>query len=137
MFPDRDPFENFDRTVRRMFENIQNFSVRGKESIPSAMNTYVDQSVSYEEGELSVVMDLPGVEKDDIDATVKKHNNRQWLLVEARSESGSMSRVFRQQIALKEKVDAELADTEYNNGVLTIKFPIIENNGYEGTRLDI
>lgn len=137
MFPGRNPFENFDRTVRRMFERSPNFSVRRETGMPSAMDTYVDQSVDREDGILSVVMDLPGVGKEDIDATVKQHNRRQWLIVEAQSDQESLNRVFRQQVALREEVDAELADTEYNNGVLTIEFPVVKSDDDQGTTIEI
>ena len=137
MFGDKDPSDDFDRIVRRMLENMPNFSVRGGRGARNTMNTYVDQSVDAKRGQLSVVMDLPGVKKEDIKANVREKGNRLWLMVEARSINGDINRSFRQQISLKRRVDPELADTEYNNGVLTIEFPLVNDKDGRGTDIEI
>jgi HSP20 family molecular chaperone IbpA len=136
MFPDRDPFDRFDR-IRRMFESMPNLSAGDTGRHPTMMSTYVDQSIDENEGVLTVVMDIPGVGKDDIDANVKSHRNRQWLIVEADRETQNTTRQFRQQIALRRRVDPELADSEYNNGVLTVKFPLLdEEDGGVGIEIE-
>lgn len=132
MTPDRNPFDRFDR-IRRMIENLSEGSVGGQ----SMMNTYVDQSVSEEDGTLTVVMDIPGVSEEDIEAKVQEHRNRQWLTVQATRSTANGTRRVRQQFALKRRVDAELADSKYNNGVLTVEFPLIEGSGDEGVQIDI
>lgn len=132
MTPDRNPFDRFDR-IRRMIRNLSEGSVGGQ----SMINTYVDQSVDEENGVLTVVMDIPGVSEEDIEAKVQEHRNRQWLTVQATRSTENGARRFRQQFALKRRVDAELADSEYNNGVLTVEFPLVEASGDEGVEIDI
>lgn len=127
MNPSRDPFDRFDR-IRRMIENMPNFAADPRSGNQSMMNTYVDQSVDKQRGVLSVVMDIPGVSEDDISAKVYEEHGRQWITIEASRQTDNTMRRFRQQIPLGRKVDAELADSEYNNGVLTVEFPLVDED---------
>lgn len=136
MSPKRNPFDRFNR-IRRMIERMNSFSEQPARSPSSMMRTYVDQSVDESQGLLTVVMDIPGTSEDEIDARVKEHQNRQWLTVQASRETPNGTRTFKQQLALKRRVDAELADSEYNNGVLTVEFPLIQGSGDEGVQIDI
>jgi HSP20 family molecular chaperone IbpA len=135
MFPDRDPFDEFDE-IKRMFENMSNSSDNnlGRSDI---LNTYVDQSVDIDEGILTVVMDIPSVSKDNIKATVNEQGNQQWLMVEVNQNVENTTRKSRQKVALKQRVDPELADSEYNNGVLTVKFPLLDENNDSGVGIEI
>lgn len=128
MFP-RTPFGPFDSTVRRMIDSMS--SPRGAYSRSS-----VDQSVDEQNQTLKVTMDIQGVRKDDIDLSVDEKSGRKHLRLQVSSETEDTSRYYRQEIPLKAPVDEDLAEAEYNNGVLTVRFPILEDDS-SGTSISI
>jgi HSP20 family molecular chaperone IbpA len=80
-----------------------------------------------EEG-LTVVADLPGVEKENVDVRVEKG----VLTLNARTSNGFIQeplhrewtlRNYFRQFALSEEVDQEKIEAEMKHGVLTIKLP--------------
>ena len=133
MNPRRDPFDR----IREMIENMPNLAANPTDGSASMMNTYVDQSVDEENGILSVVMDIPGVSKDDISAEVYRERGRHWLAVQASRQTDNTMRKFSQQIPLSHKVDAELATSECNNGVLTVEFPILDDKDSGGVSIQV
>ncbi|QQG48965.1 MAG: Hsp20/alpha crystallin family protein [archaeon] len=88
-----------------------------------------EQILDQEKGLLRLVLDMPGVEKEDIslDATEEK------AMVTAEREG----RKYKAEITLKARVMAESGKAEYKNGVLEILFSLKDkdNKGYK--RLDI
>lgn len=128
MFP-KTPFGPFDSTVRRIVDSMSN--PRG-----AYAGSSVDQSVDDKNQTLEVTMDIPGVKKDDIDLSVDEKSGRKHLIMQVFSETEDTSRHYRQEIPLKAPVDEGLAEAAYNNGVLTVKFPILEDDN-SGTSISI
>lgn len=131
MSPKRNPFDR----IREIIENMPN-SPAGGFGERSTTNNFVEQSVDSEKGVLSVVMDIPGASEEDIEATVAERGNRQFLVVTAETQTESMRRKYREQVGLTARVDPDLGDAQYNNGVLTIEFPIVDDNS-NGVTIDI
>jgi HSP20 family molecular chaperone IbpA len=67
---------------------------------------------------------------------VDEKSGRKHLIMQVFSETEDTSRHYRQEIPLKAPVDEGSAEAEYNNGVLTVKFPILEDDN-SGTSISI
>lgn len=128
MIPGKSPFDPFDRTVRQMIGQRSNLE-NNTRSVP-----YSDQYIDDED--LVITMDIPGVEKEDIEATVHDENRKQVLLISAVDSQTQIERKFRQQIPLKKRVNPEDSSAEYNNGILTIRLPL-EDSTDKGTDIQI
>ncbi len=83
-----------------------------------------------EEDKVRVVMDMPGVDKDDIDIRVSEDGR--VLTVEAHGGD----RTYRKELRLPAEVDASRAKATYKNGVLTIELPKKSREG-KGTRIKV
>ena len=97
-------------------------------------NTSVNQSVDHEDGTLKTVIDVPGVEKEDLHAkVVPRENGRQILVVQGDRSTDIADHSFRNVISLQERVDPESAESKYHNGILTLVFDVATNeeNGVE------
>lgn len=128
MFP-RTPFGPFDRTVRRVIDSMSH--PRG---ISDAKN--MEQSVEEDEGILKVIVDVPGVEKDDIELSVNEQGRRKIMNLQVSSETDNKSRYYKQSIPLKAPVREDEAEARYNNGVLTVELPISTEDS-SGTSISI
>lgn len=95
---------------------------------------YADQYIDDED--LVITMDIPGVEKENIEATVYNEKRKQVLLISALDSQTQIERKFRQQIPLKKRVNPEDSSAEYNNGILTIRLPL-EDSTDKGTDIQI
>lgn len=141
MFSGKDPFEHFDRTVRQMFDRIsqphQDMGIGPKSRGLKSSTEFVDQRIDENQEKLTVTIDILGVEKEDIDVRVKSIYNRDILVVQCTSSDGVRKRKFQKTVQLRTAVDEDLADARYNNGVLTIEFPIAQSDGNAGTQIDI
>ncbi len=94
--------------------------------------------------ELVVKAELPGVSKDDIDLTL--HEDRLLLSGGTRHEEETSgegyvrreirSGTFRRSIPLPAAIDAERLEASFDNGVLTIRAPKIEEQE-RGTKVEI
>lgn len=67
------------------------------------------------DGEINVIAELPGVEKEDI----KLHATETTLTISAETEK----RKYYKEVELPEKVDPKKAKSTYKNGVLEVKLP--------------
>lgn len=128
MIPSKSPFDPFDRTVRQMIGQLSNLE-NNTLSVP-----YADQYIDDED--LVITMDIPGVEKENIEATVYNEKRKQVLLISALDSQTQIERKFRQQIPLKKRVNPEDSSAEYNNGILTIRLPL-EDSTDKGTDIQI
>lgn len=128
MIPGKSPFDPFDRTVRQMISQLSNLE-NNTRSVP-----YADQYIDDED--LVITMDISGVEKEDIEATVHDEKRKQVLLISAVDSQTQVERKFRQQIPLKKRVNPEDSSAEYNNGILTIRLPL-EDSTDKGTDINI
>ncbi len=83
-----------------------------------------EQIIDEKSGILHLVLDMPGVEKEDIEVSATEDS----ALVEAERED----RNYRAELRLKAQVDPESGTAEYKNGVLEISFPLRDktNKGF-------
>jgi len=85
----------------------------------------------YDEGDvIKVIMDMPGVDKDDININVEPDGKT--LIVEAKGSDRS----YRKELTLPAEVDPSKAKAMYKNGVLTIELPK-RNRGNKGTKIKV
>jgi HSP20 family protein len=75
-----------------------------------------EQILDEKSGALRLVMDLPGVEKGDIEITATEES------AGVKAERGS--RKYKTDIALKARVDPDTGKAEFKNGVLEISFSL-------------
>ncbi len=115
-----DPFRDFDRLAQQML---------GSRMRPAAMP--LD---AYRDGDQFVVhFDLPGVDPSSIDLTVDKNvltvtAQRQWQPTEQQQivASERLQGTFSRQLFLGESLDVDKLDASCDNGVLTVKIPVVE-----------
>jgi HSP20 family protein len=88
-----------------------------------------EQVLDEKNGKLRLILDMPGVEKGDIDLSVAEDN------AVVKAERGE--RRYRAELKLKAEVEPESGKAEYKNGVLEISFSLRDktNKGYR--RVDI
>ena len=79
------------------------------------------------DGEIAITVDMPGIEKEDIELNVDKNP----VTVEAKKDTRdySFSNTFNQDL------NPDTATAEFNNGVLDIKIEIAEE--FKGKQIDI
>ena len=75
-----------------------------------------------------VSIDLPGVDRTDVDVTVVEDGSGDFLLIRAKRDTGSDGapvRMYSKKIAIPEKqqVDIEKLDARLKNGVLVVSAP--------------
>lgn len=93
---------------------------------------YVTPSVDIFENDkgLTVVADLPGVEKDQIDVTVDNRVLTIKASAESRAEEAGYSEYklmnYFRKFELGENIDPEKIAADYRNGVLTLQLPLAE-----------
>lgn len=118
-----DPFfTDFDRLTRQLFDGAD--GARG--SMP--------MDVLRRDGELVIRLDLPGVQPENVDVTVDGHT----LSVQATRDAdmqdddkvyvrGRIYGTLRRQLTLPEDLDADRVDAAFDNGVLTVRVPVMEH----------
>ncbi|HZW85090.1 MAG TPA: Hsp20 family protein [Nitrososphaerales archaeon] len=101
-------------------------SLTGKDGYRSPLT---EQFLDEKGGRLNLVVDMPGVEKDEIkvDATDES------AIVTAENES----RRYRAEVGLKARVDPDSGKAEYRNGVLDISFSLKDKDNKGFKRVDI
>ncbi|MFH8462528.1 Hsp20/alpha crystallin family protein [Streptomyces sp. NPDC017991] len=119
-----DPFRELDRLAQQLT------GVTGTRSRPSLM-----PMDAYREGEEYVIaLDLPGVDKDEVEIDVE----RNMLTVKAERRPAAETDhvqmelserpvgVFSRQLVLADTLDTERITADYEAGVLTLRIPIAE-----------
>jgi len=81
-----------------------------------ARSPLTEQIVDQKGGTLKLVMDMPGVEKGDIEISATEDSTG------VKAEKGP--RKYGAQVALKAKVDPDTGKAEFKNGVLEISFSL-------------
>lgn len=141
MRPSRTPFDDIDKIIREMFQNMNRSPKQARDGIMGShsVGITVDQNINEEKQFLEVIIDTNdiSVEKDELDVVIKPGpKGQQWMMISFDKESGEIFSSRKTQFPLKTYVDAELADTQFKNGVLTVKLPIVDS--FEnGVQLDI
>ena len=125
----RNPFEDLEEMLDRVSKQIE-AGVGGELSVPGSVAVDVADHV----GEYVVTADLPGFETEDIELTLADGT----LRLEAERESDEREehdrylrrersrRSVSRRLHLPEPVDEEGVNASYNNGVLTVTLPKLE-----------
>ena len=130
MIPRDNPLDPFDRTVRQMIGQLSELDSHIRPQFIHYADQYIDDN------QLVVTMDIPDVEKEDIEVRVQSGNYNQILLISATENQTNIQRQFRQKIPLQKRVDPQDTEAEYNNGILTIRLTLDEQES-DGIDIDI
>jgi HSP20 family protein len=126
IFFEGDPFQELDRLQRQMDSLFQN--VAGRERYPHRVGVYPLVNVSEDPDHIYVRAELPGVNPEDLDITIKEQNlvvrGERKIPTEEKNvnyhrrerESGFFRRVLR----LPAQVDPNKVEAACKDGVLTI-----------------
>ncbi|MCK6481363.1 MAG: Hsp20/alpha crystallin family protein [Planctomycetes bacterium] len=124
-----DPFTGLTRWGEDLDQFFNDFWRTGASAEASLLSPAID--VAENEGALTVSAELPGLERKDIDLTVK--DGVLMLRGEKRMEEESRDRKyhrierrygsFYRALALPDTVDADRVDAAFRNGVLTVTLP--------------
>jgi HSP20 family protein len=107
-----DPFGNFFDEIERMMNDVTG----GDAGFGS--ETHVDV---YRDGDLvRVVADLPGIEKESIDLQC----DGELLTISASNDR----REYDERVRLPVRVDEHSASATFNNGVLQVRFDVVEDS---------
>lgn len=88
-----------------------------------------DQVLDETRGELKIVAELPGVEKEDLHLNATES---EFALEAARGE-----RRYKTEIRLRVAVDPGSASAQYRNGVLELRFRLKEKANKDFTKIDV
>ena len=106
------------KPIIREFGNVRPRIVEGEEA-PGKIEVLEDveplTEVHEDEEKIRVIMELPGVEKDDI--KVRLLDDNKTLIVEAHGKY----RKYRKTVKLPSEVNPDSAKASYKNGVLTVE----------------
>ena len=126
IFFEGDPFQELDRLQRQMDTLFQN--VAGRERYPRRGGVYPLVNISEDQGHIYVRAEIPGVNPEDLDITIKEQNlvvrGERKIPTEEKNanyhrrerESGFFRRVLR----LPAQVDPNKVGAACKDGVLTI-----------------
>lgn len=123
-------FENMQREIDRVF-----YSFRSDTQDVEALKTLMPMvDIIERENEFSIKVELPGVDKKDVKITVQ--NNVLTIKGEKRQENEIKGEnyqhlersygVFQRSFTLPTSVHSEKIDASYNNGVLSVTIPKLE-----------
>lgn len=115
------------KPIIREFGNVRR--VRGKPSIVEEREPLVD--VFESENEVTVVAEMPGVDKEKIE--VKVTEDGKTLVINASNEK----RKYYKEVELPAKVDPSSAKASYKNGVLEVKLKKIGKEEGRGIKIKV
>ncbi|PSP34395.1 Hsp20/alpha crystallin family protein [Halobacteriales archaeon QH_10_67_22] len=110
-----DPFDDFFEEIERMMNDMMAGADVGPQpgaTDPAGADVHLD--VYEEEGQLRVVADIPGIEKEAIDLKC----DGEVLTLDA----GGEAREYHERVRLPATVDEHSASASYNNGILEVTF---------------
>ena len=113
----RNPDDPFDDLFRQLEDFVEDVMHGGGFPGPTGQDAVVDDThvdVHEYDDRITVMADLPGVEKADIDLSCDGH----VLSIRAENEN----RRYDERVQLPGSVDPETAGATYNNGVLEVRF---------------
>lgn len=115
------------KPIIREFGNVR--KIEGRPRITEEREPLID--VFESDDEITVVVEMPGVEKDKIDVRVSEDGKR--LIVSA----SDTNRRYYKEIDLPAKVDPQSAKASYKNGVLEVKLKKVFKPESKGFRVNI
>ena len=123
MFPSRNPFNS------DMDSYIRDLLAAGNPTYENTEQLTLDQDSDGET--LTVTIDISTYNKNSVRIQTETRNNTSYLLlsVNAQNEYGMQS--FRNRVSLQNMVDESSATAVENNGILTIKFDIVDSSNKE------
>ena len=89
----------------------------------------VDTLVDEKEKVLKLVAEMPGVEKKDVKVVVNDH------IVSIDAEHGEKK--YHAKVPIKHKVDENSAKASYKNGILELKFSLVEPEKPKGKTVEV
>jgi HSP20 family protein len=104
-----DPFDDLFREIERLMSDVMGEA--GTVDVDPGSDTHVD--VHEYDDRITVIADMPGVEKSDIDVTC----DGRTLSIRASGASAS----YAERVRLPAPVDEQSASATYNNGVLEVQ----------------
>jgi HSP20 family protein len=107
-----DPFDDIFREIERMMEDMMGVSRGAEVAGESGASIHVD--IHEYDDTLTVIADVPGLSKKDIDLQC----DGRFLSIQASTET----REYNERIQLPATVDEHSASATYNNGVLEVSF---------------
>lgn len=107
-----DPFDDLFRQLETFMEDMMHQGGVAGGAGPMGSDTHID--VHEYDDRITVIADLPGVEKRDIDLS------SDGKMLSIRAENGD--RHYAERIQLPGAVDPTSASATYNNGVLEVRF---------------
>ncbi len=117
---DDDPFDEVFREIERLMDEMMGVDAEIETSIGTGGGDDTHADVHEYDDRITVIADLPGVEKNDIDL---KCDGR---VVSIRAASDSRS--YEERVQLPARVDEHSAEATYNNGVLEVTFDRAEDS---------
>ncbi|WP_136716611.1 Hsp20/alpha crystallin family protein [Halorientalis salina] len=111
---DHDPIDDILREIERVMNEMMGDDVHIDRGGSAGFGSDLHLDVHETDGEIRVVADLPGVEKDAIDLKC----DGEVLTVSAASDR----RDYEERVRLPTRVDEHSAAATYNNGVLEVTF---------------
>jgi len=113
---DDDPFEDILGEIERLMEEMMGVEADIETSTPVDAGGTADTHADIHEYDdrITVIADLPGVEKNDIDLQCDGR------VVSIRATAANRS--YDEQLSLPSPVDEHSAEATYNNGVLEVTF---------------
>jgi len=115
------------RPIIREFGNVRR--VRGRPAIIEEREPLVD--VLESDNEITVVVEMPGVEREKID--VKVSEDGKTLIISASNEK----RKYYKEVDLPAKVDPASAKATYRNGVLEVKLRKLGKEEGKGVKVKV
>jgi HSP20 family protein len=121
-----DPFDEFFREIERMMNQMMGsqgefrFQHSSNVGSPGTAGGDVHFDVHEADGEVRVVADMPGVEKDAIDLQC----DGRTLTVDASGDQ----REYHERVNLPSTVDEHAASATYNNGILEVTFETADDS---------
>lgn len=134
-----DSFEQMDR----LFENMRRLMwdmrpASGSADVAGGTGTAFDRrsglssSLQEQDGEYSLVVDLPGFERDELDIRYDDG----MLSLSGRHEDDTGTREFDESVWIPQPVVADEITAKYRNGVLTVTMPVDESRD-SGRRIPV
>jgi len=127
-----EPFRGLDTVTRRMFDSMNDIH-RDVHSEISEFKPKVD--IAHEEKHITLLVEIPGVKKEDVKISInedrvlnisgeKKQTEtiEEQAFIRTERHFGSFSRSFK----LTDLIDIHGIQAEFNNGVLSVTLPKIE-----------
>jgi len=115
------------KPVIRQFGNMKNSEIKSGIGVNEVREPLVD--VLESEKELTIIAEIPGVEKSDIKLTAT--NKELNIIVDSEKHK------YSKKLSLPKRVDTKTAKSSYKNGILEVKINKIDEKEDSGTEIAI